>query len=489
MEYVDSGKPIVAEHKQSPFSFVKTYALEHAEDNIHFRRSRYPLSRGVMAEIAPPGIHKLPMQSTFLDHSAHNLRFNSPRRAKYRLSIDSRTNQVENATISAANSGNCKSTKIGSDSTLTNRIKCMKQAISEELKLSLKHSHLKLKPYNERIAAQRNNPSELCFGGFQGVKSFQQFLDLAFRNKHISEGLQSFILTCSEDTITELSGYCIRALEQLVFHKLGGYVVQRLILRSLHVRQAIKDWSEASFCNLVSNEFSSRVMQTLAEVDPEFRSVALGWFYEKWSILSERMGAVFFLSACLRIGINEVEMAQLRDLLFSDTFKLIRSKHLKRVLVSFVQVCSNEDLEIAYNIIRRHVELVDLFHDKNLTFAAKFMFERGLPSINHDLTSYFKEAPLQFTGATYFFLFLLKLEETDLNLFGKSQLFESILSIVINPTRLISSNLNNANDFKSLAWFVLDVCESMESDSTLQAVCRSLDHHLTRQNSIIDCSI
>lgn len=244
------------------------------------------------------------------------------------------------------------------------------------------------------------------------AKSAKEFLELACGDKSTSMQLQSTILSCGDEEVKEYTEYGKKSYSSLLTERYGSFVLQKLIRRSVAFAGFVKKQLQEDFSKYAMNEFSSRIIQILAENDGEFLEVVLNQFCLKWRKLLKSISAVFCISACIKLVPQRCH-DRILDLLVKDAHVMLRSKHHKRILVSFLDVCSHQHLDAIYRILIHQRSLTEVFNDKYLVYISKCFVRRRHIGFLQTLMDFFKYHIEEIRAAKYFKFFLVKINEPD----------------------------------------------------------------------------
>lgn len=137
--------------------------------------------------------------------------------------------------------------------------------------------------------------------------SDEQLMDWATSNKEDSLALQVAIEYINTQTLARLIRFAESNLSLLAFHKLGGYIIQRLVARSTTFKSTIIKYMKINFSKATSNEYSSRILEQLVSKDRALRSFSLQYYSQSLGTRLTSFASVFVLSSAIERAENEEE--------------------------------------------------------------------------------------------------------------------------------------------------------------------------------------
>lgn len=299
------------------------------------------------------------------------------------------------------------------------------------------------------------------------VQSFidteKDILMMATSSAYSSLILQRFIKK-SEIIPPKILEVVQKNLELLLFHKFGCYVVRDLLVRDREVRKAVLVTAEDHLVELLSDDYSCRVLQRLSKVDAVFRKKTFRRIISLWPTLVNQQSATFFLTISLQLTANTSEEFQLlKRELFKDKNLILRSRFNKRILVSFVRFCTHEDLEFVYKTLQLASKILNCLKDKYFVYILHNMIVRSFdPLLQCAFRLMITNMPLLFRQAHFrFFLMLIFKKNSEVSPEVRKRFRNAIL---IYLTELMESNSLNASSPLD-DWFLLNLlAESTSSE-------------------------
>ena len=207
--------------------------------------------------------------------------------------------------------------------------------------------------------------------------SDRSLLDWSTRSKTSSMALQASIDSCSEMGLDRLFGFVRNNLDFLVAHRFGSYLIQKLLVRDGRMAALLTEYCQAFFYQLANDEYSSRIMQRLIELSPTFRRFAMLTFKSDLELYTKGVAAGFLVSAGVLHSQNEEE----RDVIMNhikkgSPHKILENKYFKKILVTYLTVCSSEKLDKLFSWLRFDKGIRYFLQDKHSCFILVKYLER-----------------------------------------------------------------------------------------------------------------
>lgn len=208
--------------------------------------------------------------------------------------------------------------------------------------------------------------------------SDDQWWELVSKSKPVSQALQRYIEVVPQIP-ANLETFCMRHLVELVVNNLGNYVIQKVLPRSIQLLEAVVNHCSLNFWQLLQDEYASRVMQLLVGLSDGFRCTVLGNFRKDHEAFFGSVAGVFLASVSIKSAKSDTEYEFVVDLLCKAPSQLASCRYSCRVLVSVVEVCSQETLDRLVAKLNLDQGIERYLGDK---FASYMMV--GLLLRNHD---------------------------------------------------------------------------------------------------------
>ena len=202
------------------------------------------------------------------------------------------------------------------------------------------------------------------------------FLKLATGGKISSASLQVFIE--SAPVSQELISVVYKSREVLIKDKFGCHILRRMLSKSPYLFSHIKHSTLARFVEMASNECSSRVMQFIAAQDEEYREKCIQLFVSNWKRVVIHVASNYLLTACLKHTDNSSAVFRsVGSALCSKRHFLPEVKYDKRILVTYVEFCDEQQLETFFKILNFSHQFLRRCDDKYMVYIFRLLLRRG----------------------------------------------------------------------------------------------------------------
>lgn len=265
----------------------------------------------------------------------------------------------------------------------------------------------------QALIAENSSLYEGSFASKFGVGleslSDRALFEMCIKSKAVSYELQSFIENCQEIWIPALAKRIIKWIPSLLKHPFGNYVVQRLLLRSEYVRKATSQHCLQNLKEYAVNEFSSRVMQALAETDIFFRREIIQCATRHFVEFSQNISATLLVCACIRVSGGSSELDRLVEVvLYYFAKPADPNGYLLRHVVALVRVCPLNALVRIFGILKNQS-----LQDSILRCKKRLMVLVALLNRNFEPANFFLKQILDQIGTwnaihTRYFTYLAK---------------------------------------------------------------------------------
>lgn len=235
-----------------------------------------------------------------------------------------------------------------------------------------------------------------------------QSLDLIIANKKLSLAFQQLVWTCWFGKFSHISNSILKGIKRLISHHLGNYILQKIVEKDIIVREATEVICRDNFGELCTDQYASRVIQTLIETSESFRVFATGYFREHAWTLIESMPAVYLFVTVIKCSKADSEIRFVRDMIASNYSDVLEGKYMKRIAVSYLIKVKEESLPELFLLfkLKKKLSLVKLFNDKFLPYVLLTFICRGYsPAIG--LLAFYIENNLKQLLKTKHFMFII----------------------------------------------------------------------------------
>src|SRR3990167_8287702 len=202
----------------------------------------------------------------------------------------------------------------------------------------------------------------------------------AIESKRASVIFQKYLEQYRPSDVAYLTIALKELVPQLIVHAFGSYILQKLCMLSPTFKQFVIDYCFKNLLQLSSNEYSSRVMQILAENIASFRRCLFKDAAENFTVAMRSMSWVLLLSACVRAAQSSDEYEDLLTKMTSNPQQRTDSKtYFFKLVVSVVRVCSPQSLSRIYHAFRSILTSHSLFSSKNRLLILSSILNRKHP--------------------------------------------------------------------------------------------------------------
>ena len=165
----------------------------------------------------------------------------------------------------------------------------------------------------------------------------------------------------------------VNLIVELIEHQHGSYVLQQLIKFSEEVRNLATSHCMTKFESLYDNPFASRVMQLVALCSKEFRLFLFNWLRRNLDKAISSHPAVFLFTNCMGKICSPEELSDVAGLFLREkvTSKMFASRFFKRLLVSFLESSSLQNMNEYVEVNQLDKNVKQLLNDK---FGALILF-------------------------------------------------------------------------------------------------------------------
>lgn len=273
--------------------------------------------------------------------------------------------------------------------------------------------------------------------------------DMCTKTKSISYEIQTFIQDCQEAWIPILARRMFNWIANLLVDPFGNYVVQKLLVRSEEIQQATIQICLQNLKGYAQNEFSSRVMQTLAESDAYFRKQIIACASRHFVEFSKSISATLLVCACVRATGGSPDLEQLTGVILHHFAQPIDpTGYLLRHVVALVRVSPLRALVKIFQVLKRQCHQDSVMRCKKRLMVLVALLNRNFEPAMEYLNYILDQFGIWSTVNSKYFTYLAKkLERPDDQIYDGTPvawIFRRILSsqTVLN---LLSQDLGSSN--------------------------------------------
>ena len=296
-----------------------------------------------------------------------------------------------------------------------------------------KNEALRLKPKSETKTnpAQRRkvNLSEAkdpCFEEVINALTIQAF------SSSLLEKHQFFVERCTADELQQIVRLARLQIDRLVSTKAGSYLSKALICRSEEFHSFIVSYCMQNLKQMACCDFSCRLLRTVLRRHVPMRPLVLRMFEEDFHLCLEAFPSIFLLTEAIRLSNDPLEFDFILQRLLREPFRLLSSRYFKRVLVTFVEHCSEKQLAAVERCLDIPEMMGKHLNDKFLTLILIMIGFRNPLSCLNSLEVWVHWAPHQLGKAKYFMLFAQRLVDTHLRSHWMARLHSILVRLQLN---------------------------------------------------------
>lgn len=312
----------------------------------------------------------------------------------------------------------------------------LKKSVLQEVRLRLKRSRFfsineiyKQVETREAFEAQLEEMKKLS-QSLPNLASVgkKEFLFLCTDNKFQSKAVQTILESGPSNQQQAILSHCYASWPDLLKDKYGNYIVQQAVSTSVEFRLFLEQKCVADLDAMAANEYSSRVMQSLARESASFRRTALLWLSNRLELLIDNLPSVFLLTASIQAVTDPSDLACLRQSLFKETSRKVRdSRYFKRIVMSFAEKCSFADLDSVYYCFDLDSSLRQMLDERFGSLVVCAMVMRGHRATIKALVHQVKSDLVHMTKTKYFRVFLYRVTKDPASRWIKQTLFRALL--------------------------------------------------------------
>lgn len=207
--------------------------------------------------------------------------------------------------------------------------------------------------------------------------TLEEFVRISTSKESISSEFLIYLDQCDQIP-PGLEQIAFQSLEYTIYNRNGCQILKRILPRSDWLLKSIVQYSKKRLIDLCTLEYSSRVLQTLTAMDEDFRDAVLRKFNTKLSLLTRNLSAIFLLTACFKQASNQHPLVKSIGVqLLQCVIQGKLPRYTKRVIVSYIECCCEEDLELFIDALGFRINLKNLFDDKYMVYIFRFYLIRG----------------------------------------------------------------------------------------------------------------
>ena len=211
--------------------------------------------------------------------------------------------------------------------------------------------------FSKPVAARQQNQVSRS----KPLISNDQILELSFKDKQSSMVVQQCIDSCDEHSLQVVSDLLLVHLGRLLQDPFGSYVAQHLLRVHKPSLERISNHVSQHLLEMATNEFSSRVIQSIFDIEQGFCLRVLPILVQMFDQLVESFSGSILLTKLVTVVDDESVYAVFVKILEQNK-EYLRKAYFNRMLSTLVSCCSEHMLDQVVELTAGHIW--DLMNDK-----------------------------------------------------------------------------------------------------------------------------
>jgi hypothetical protein len=184
-----------------------------------------------------------------------------------------------------------------------------------------------------------------------------QFLAWTTENLTNSTALQHYFV--EHRAPAGLIGLLVKNARRLLVSKFGCHLIKTLLSKSDQLFDHLSLLVMSSFEAMCSDQFASKVVQSMAESSFSFRVLCIEKICECWDRIYTYISTTYLLTYCLKnTPADSAQFKHVGQCLLDRIDSISRNKYNKRFLVSYLEACPPNQLSTFFKALR----FEQLFH-------------------------------------------------------------------------------------------------------------------------------
>jgi hypothetical protein len=201
-----------------------------------------------------------------------------------------------------------------------------------------------------------------------------QILTLCLKDKPSSIAVQKHLSKLSQANLDRVTGSLSKELDRLLTDRFGSYVIQHLVESHLPTLRSVAATISNNFIKYSTNEFSSRIMQRMFQLDQEFSVRCFELMKKYFKQLVNNFSGSILLTKLVACVIGDAHYTFVIKILEQNK-EYLRKAYFNRMLSTLVSCCSDQILDQVVQHIKSHVWA--LMNDKFGNCILQTIFQRN----------------------------------------------------------------------------------------------------------------
>jgi hypothetical protein len=202
----------------------------------------------------------------------------------------------------------------------------------------------------------------------------RQVLAMCLQDKQGSIQVQRYLKQIDPQEQTKLTLLLSSSLDRLLTDRFGSYVLQYLVSVDSNMFGKVKSVVLKNFIKCTTNEFSSRIMQRMFQLDQEFSVRCFELMKDEFKQLINNFSGSILLTKLVGIVRDESHHSQIMKILEQNK-EYLRKAYFNRMLSTLVSCCSDQILDQVVQHIKSHVWII--MNDKFGYCILQTIFQRN----------------------------------------------------------------------------------------------------------------
>ena len=190
--------------------------------------------------------------------------------------------------------------------------------------------------------------------------------------------------------------------------KSSSAVLNRLANRSKEFHLKLSNYCTLHLSRLVVEHNPGKLIQSLLQSDEHFRAVCLGFFRSHLEVCMKNFTALFLLTVAIKYSRSDSEYSFVKHKLVTDWKHHLQSKYFKRIIVSYIEYCSPDELVEMHRLLKLTSQFSAYLSDKFRTFILLMFLKREFEEVIECFCEQIRANFRQLFKARYFKFLLLK---------------------------------------------------------------------------------
>ena len=353
---------------------------------------------------------------------------------------------------------------------LSQPLKSILLAVKRRLKKSV-HYNVSPQPKLSEDDIESTNSDVLPIETFNYLERIVPNMTLEMLKYHCTEEksrsleFQMYLKVCPKASLNYLVGLFEKDLFYFLTNAFGNYALQRVLVRDPEFCLALTSCCDKDFDLLARDEFASRAMQKLIEVEPTFRKIVLRRFENRLLEYLDIISAVFLAVVAIRNAKSENEYSFIKKIL-KQRPEMLSSKNFKRLVACYLEHCSEPELREMADILQVSKRFVSFLNDKFRVIILLIFVQRGYREATDKLLRMVSRQPLYIYQTKFFkFLFVKFVERNNREILG--EVHGALLSIRRSQLQRLAQLSSDAQDFFIYTLLSSTVIQTSETEKML----------------------